>query len=112
MFVDHGAPALILLLGSCLFRRKLFFPQRCGLFDKNYRKGEDVDWFLRAREKGVHFLLENEVACLYRRHGANLTTDTTASQRFFFSALRESLRRRRAGVGSAASLPSWNGVAS
>jgi len=111
IFVDHGAPALILLLGSSLFRRELFFPQRCGLFDENYRKGEDVDWFLRAREKGVHFLLENEVACLYRRHGANLTTDRTASQRFFFNALRESLRRRRAGAVSAASLPSWNGVA-
>jgi glycosyltransferase involved in cell wall biosynthesis len=110
-FVDFGRPALILSLESGLFRRELFSPQRCGLFDENYRQGEDVDWFLRAREKGVHFVLKNEVACLYRRHGTNLTTDRTASQPFFFSALRESLRRRRANGRPAAPLPSWGGHA-
>jgi hypothetical protein len=32
-------------------------------------------------------------------------------QREFFNALRESLRRRRAGGFSAAPLPPWNGIA-
>ncbi len=110
-FVDHGPPALILFLGSGLFRRELFSAQRCGFFDENYRQGEDADWFLRARENGVHFCLEDEIACRYRRHGANLTTDKSANQRFFFNALRESLRRRRVGALSAAPLPPWNGIA-
>jgi hypothetical protein len=102
---------LLLFLPSGLFRRELFSAQRCGLFDENYRQGEDADWFLRARENGIHFCLEDEVACRYRRHGANLTTDKSAMQRFFFNALRESLRRRRAGGPSAAPLPLWNGTA-
>jgi glycosyltransferase involved in cell wall biosynthesis len=110
-FFDHGCPVLLLYLSSGLFRRELFSAQRCGLFDENYRQGEDADWFLRARENGVHFCLEDEIACRYRRHGANLTTDKSANQRFFFNALRESLRRRRADALSAAPLPPWNGIA-
>jgi glycosyltransferase involved in cell wall biosynthesis len=111
IFVDWRAPALLLSLESALFRRELFSAESCGLFDENYRQGEDVDWFLRAREKGVHFVLENEVACVYRRHGANLTADRTASQPFFLSAVRESLRRRRMGGSQAAPLPPWSGTA-
>jgi hypothetical protein len=110
-FFDHGCPVLLLYLSSGLFRRELFSAQRCGPFDENYRQGEDADWFLRARENGVHFCLEDEMACRYRRHGANLTTDKSANQRFFFNALRESLRRRRGDALSAAPLPPWNGIA-
>jgi glycosyltransferase involved in cell wall biosynthesis len=110
-FFDLGCPALLLSLSSGLFRRELFSAQRCGLFDENYRQGEDVDWLLRARENGIHFCLEDEITFRYRRHGANSTTDRAASQRFFFNALRESLRRRRADGPSAAPLPSWNGTA-
>jgi hypothetical protein len=51
------------------------------------------------------------VACRYRRHGANLTTDKSAMQREFFNALRESLRRRRSGGLSAAPLRPWNRIA-
>jgi len=110
-FFDQGWPVLLLFLSSGLFRRELFSAQRCGLFDENYRQGEDADWLLRARENGVRFCLEDEVACRYRRHGTNLTTDKSANQRFFFNALRESLRRRRGGRLSATHLPPWNGIA-
>ena len=110
-FLDQGRPVLILYLPSGLFRRELFSARRCGSFDENYRVADDSDWFLRARENGVNFYLEEEVACRYRRHGANLTTDKLASQREFFNALRESLRRRRAGGPSATPLPLWNGTA-
>jgi len=111
MFVDHGPPALILFLGSGLFRRELFSAQRCGFFDEKLSPAEDADWLLRAREKGVKFCLDDEVACRYRRHGANLTANKSVNERFFLSALRESLRRRRAGGLSRVSLPPWNGIA-
>jgi glycosyltransferase involved in cell wall biosynthesis len=121
-FLDQGRPVLLLYLPSGLFRRELFFAQRCGFFDENYRVADDVDWFLRARENRVNFWLEHDVASRYRRHGANLTTDTnwypsldqsrqSASQREVFSAVRESLRRRRADRLLAAPLPPWNGIA-
>jgi glycosyltransferase involved in cell wall biosynthesis len=111
IFVDHGPPALILFLGSGLFRRQLFSAQRCGFFDEKLSPAEDADWLLRAREKGVNFCLDDEVACRYRRHGASLTANKSVNERFFLNALRESLRRRRAGELSAAPLPPWNGIA-
>jgi glycosyltransferase involved in cell wall biosynthesis len=111
IFVDWRAPALILSLESALFRRELFSAERCGVFDERYRQGEDTDWLLRARESGVRFCFETEVACRYRRHGANLTADKPAKQRFYFNALRESLRRRRMGGSQAAPLPPWSGTA-
>ena len=110
-FFDHGCPVLLLFLLSSLFRRELFSAQRCGLFDENYRLADDADWLLRARENGVKFWLEDDVASRYRRHCANLTRDKSASQRDFFNALRESLRRRRAGGLLAAPLRPWNGIA-
>lgn len=111
IFVDHGPPALILFLGSGLFRRQLFSAQRCGFFDEKLSPAEDADWLLRAREKGVNFCLDDEVACRYRRHGASLTANKSVNERFFLNALRESLRRRRAGELSAAPLPPWNEIA-
>jgi glycosyltransferase involved in cell wall biosynthesis len=110
IFVDHGPPALILFLGSGLFRRELFSAQRCGFFDEKLSPAEDADWLLRAREKGVNFCLDDELACRYRRHGASLTANKSVNERFFLNALRESLRRRRAGELSAAPLPPWNGI--
>jgi glycosyltransferase involved in cell wall biosynthesis len=110
-FFDQGEPVLLLYLPSGLFRRELFSAQRCGFFDENYRVSDDGDWFLRARENGTHFCLEDDVASRYRRHGANLTTDKSAMQREFFNALRESLRRRRAGGPLAAPLRPWKGIA-
>jgi glycosyltransferase involved in cell wall biosynthesis len=110
-FFDLGSPVLLLYLPSGLFRRELFSAQRCGFFDENYRVSDDGDWFLRARESGVNFWLQDDAACRYRRHGANLTTDKSAMQREFFNALRESLRRRRSGGRSAAPLRPWNRIA-
>jgi len=111
MFVDYGPPALILFLGSGLFRRELFSAQRCGIFDEKLKLAEDADWLLRAREKAVNFYLDDEVACRYRRHGASLTANKSMNERFFLNALRQSLLRRRAGGFSAAPLPPWNGLA-
>jgi glycosyltransferase involved in cell wall biosynthesis len=108
-FIDHGSPALILFLGSGLFRRELFSTQRCGLFNETYRLGEDADWLLRAREKGVNFCLDDEVTCRYRRHGANLTANKSVNERLLLNILRESLHRRRTGGIPATPVPPWRG---
>jgi glycosyltransferase involved in cell wall biosynthesis len=110
IFVDHGAPALILCLGSGLFRRTLFSMQRCGLFAEKLSPADDGDWLLRARENGVHFHFENKVACRYRRHSASLTANKSVSEHLILTALRESLRRRRKGGRQAAPLPPWSGI--
>ncbi len=64
-------PPLFLSLGSAAIRRSVF--DRVGLFDETLRQGEDLDWFMRARELGVAMLIHQEVVQLYRRHESNVT---------------------------------------
>lgn len=90
---------------SALFRRGVF--DRVGGFDPNLRVGEDLDWFYRARERGVRIAVQREVAVLYRLRGDSLTgggsPDTVSAAAL--AAARASLRRRRpAGGGRVAPL--------
>jgi glycosyltransferase involved in cell wall biosynthesis len=81
-------------LGAGLFRRALF--DRAGLFDESLVGGEDVEWYLRARDAGGRFAMLETVTLLYRRHGANMTVDGEHTQRYLLAALGRSIRRRRA----------------
>lgn len=81
------------LLGSALFRRTVF--ETTGLFDETQSYGEDVDWFLRARELGVPIANLRHVAHLYRIHESNMTHDTSTGNRYFLQALKKSLDRRK-----------------
>jgi glycosyltransferase involved in cell wall biosynthesis len=89
-------------LGAGLFRRPVF--DVVGPFDESLRYGEDVDWFLRAREAGIHIGISNEVTQLYRIHENNMTKDTRESDRHFLAALKKSLDRRRDSGGDATDL--------
>jgi GT2 family glycosyltransferase len=76
-----------------VFRRGVF--DLVGPFDESLGYGEDVDWFLRAREAGADIGIRTDVTLLYRRHGNNMTLDTERSNHYFLEALHKSLRRRR-----------------
>jgi len=97
-----GPVWMLLHLGAGLFRRAVF--DTVGGFDEDLRQGEDVDWFMRARELGVEMGISNKVVQLYRRHDANLTSDLEDKDRFFLAALKKSLDRRRAGETAAKNL--------
>lgn len=97
-----GLVWLAFLLGASLFRRQVF--EVVGSFDENMRFGEDVDWFLRAREAGIHIGISDDVVLLYRQHGNNMTRDTRQSDRYFLTALKHSLDRRRGAAGHAVDL--------
>ena len=97
-----GPVWMLLSLGAALFRRTVF--DTVGQFDEDLRQGEDVDWFMRARELGIEMGVSSEVVQLYRRHGANLTDDRQDTDRFFLTVLRKSLDRRRADAASAKEL--------
>jgi glycosyltransferase involved in cell wall biosynthesis len=101
-----GPPALLLSLGSALFRREVF--DRVGRFDVSQRMDDDVDWFLRALEAGVRVLPLRNVVQYYRRHDRNITNAREEDRRFYLIALKKSLDRRRSAPGQAASaFPAW-----
>lgn len=92
-FVARGDPWTAPLLGSALFRRSVF--DTVGLFDEPLRgAGEDVDWFIRARELGVATAATDRVTLYYRLHGRNMTHGLDAVGRGLFAALKRSLDRR------------------
>lgn len=97
-----GPTWMTFLLGAAVFRRGAF--GLVGPFDESLGYGEDVDWFLRAREAGADIGIRTDVTLLYRRHENNMTLDTERSNHYFLEALHRSLRRRRNRDGQAGDL--------
>ncbi len=102
-FRAAGAHIAIFSFGAGLFRRRLF--DRVGLLSENLRNTEDADWFMRARETGASWLLENDLALIYRRHGANMTERLPLAKSKVFQVLARATARHRARAGMAHPLP-------
>jgi glycosyltransferase involved in cell wall biosynthesis len=98
-FVPAGPPYVSYSIDGALFRRSVF--DRVGTFDPALRFGEDVDWFLRAREAGIPMSVLPETTLVYRRHGGNMTAGKDPSQVDFIKAVKRSLDRRRAECAEA-----------
>ena len=98
-------PGPALVLGAALFRRSSF--ERVGVLDETLRYSDDVDWFLRAKERGVSLRIHEDIVLLYRRHDRNLTSQKDLD-RSLVSMLKKSLdRRRRAGGGTVQPFARW-----
>ncbi len=97
------APCFAVNLAASIFRRSAF--ERVGLFDEQLRFSEDVDWFMRARERGVRTATIEDVTLLYRLHDQNMTRDKALTNLNTFRVLKMSLDRRRREHGFAESLP-------
>jgi glycosyltransferase involved in cell wall biosynthesis len=90
-------PAIALFsFGAGLFRRRVF--ERVGLLSEDLRNTEDADWFMRAREAGATWLLEDQAALIYRRHGANMTERLPLAKSEVFRVLARATARKRAGA--------------
>jgi glycosyltransferase involved in cell wall biosynthesis len=108
--LEPAGPVWMLFhLGAGLFRRRAF--ERVGAFDESLRQGEDVDWFLRAREAGLNIAIVSEVVQLYRVHGDNMTHNQADRDRYFLAAMKKSLDRRRRDGRPAPELPPVEGLA-
>jgi glycosyltransferase involved in cell wall biosynthesis len=90
----HGARP-VLSLGCALMRQSVF--DKIGCFDESLRCAEDWDWFLRAREAGVSFLLHEDVVLLYRRHDHNVTNNIQWRRHYLLQMLCKSIHRRKNG---------------
>jgi glycosyltransferase involved in cell wall biosynthesis len=92
-FVSVGAPRLLPLFGSMVARRRAF--ERVGQLDESLRLGEDVDWFMRAREYGLRTAVVAEVVLYYRLHGGNTTYGRMPREVGYARAVKKVLDRRR-----------------
>lgn len=99
--VPVGAPWHAPVFGSGLFRRQIFTV--VGPMDPSLQPAEDLDWFIRARERAVPTLVVEEVTLHYRWHGENLTSGADPIRRRMLVALKRSLDRRRQEGGGPAS---------
>jgi glycosyltransferase involved in cell wall biosynthesis len=87
------APRLLLSLGAALIRREAF--DDVGGFDESLSGSEDVDWFLRARDRGHAIIVTTDIVQLVRRDGGNITRGKSLSELSFHSVLQRSILRRR-----------------
>jgi glycosyltransferase involved in cell wall biosynthesis len=94
-------------LGSGVYRRPVF--ERVGLFEESLRYSEDVDWFMRAREKDISMVILGDVTLLYQLHAGNMTREMTSERSNLAAVMRLSLeRRRRRGAGQPMELKPWS----
>ncbi len=100
--MNNDTPAwLFLNLGSAIFRQQVFAD--IGNFDSNMPYSDDLDWFMRAREAGVKFVVHREVVLYHRRHETNLTNNHAKRDHFNLVMLKHSLERRRQSQAAALS---------
>jgi len=81
------------LMGSALYRRYVF--EIVGLFDDTLIHGEDTDWFLRATEAGLTFVMIAENVLKVRMHETNMTADENAVERGMLQVLQRRIHRNR-----------------
>lgn len=88
--------------GTMVIRREAF--SRVGLFDTNYQTGEFLDWYFRAKEKGLKEVLLPDVVMKRRIHSSNLgilkrNTRTENTHADYIRVLKASLDRKRKNSG-------------
>lgn len=116
IFAPIGDPVFYLHLGSAIIRRPVF--DRVGLFDEKLAVtpshqstasvGEEVDWYLRAKELGVRMRFHSEVVMHYLKHDRNVTRDRDLTNQYLVRMFKRSLDRRRGSTsGVAPALPDW-----
>ncbi len=81
-------------VATALIRRSAF--ALVGPFDEGVAGADDVDWLLRAKERGVREIQVDAITLHYRRHGGNMTNDVAADQARLLRVLGRAVVRRRA----------------
>lgn len=90
--IEESFPAYI--PSALLVDRKTFL--KVGSFDVHRKTGEDIDWFMRAKDLGVPCFVMPETLFEKRIHGKNLTGKVADTRRSMMANLRASILRKRA----------------
>ena len=85
-------------ISSGLFRAATL--QQVGPFSTAFRRGEDIDWLLRAEEQAVPSAMIIRPLILRRLHRTNLSGDVAASHADLLRVIRGRLARTRLRAGT------------
>lgn len=78
-----------------LLARKTVF-DCIGNFDSRYKIGEDTEWFVRAKDAEIPFMILSDVVVQRRIHGANLCYEKSALRKHtLMEILKASVDRKR-----------------
>jgi glycosyltransferase involved in cell wall biosynthesis len=93
VFQPYSEAWLFLNFGSAIYRKSVF--EKVGVGNESLFYADDLDWFMRAREKQVHIIVHKDIVLLHRRHERNLTNNKILDQAYILEMLKKSLNRRR-----------------
>ena len=79
--------------GAMLIRRESFF--RVGLFDTRLKLGDFIDWYKRATEAGLKFLMLPEVVLIRRIHDDNTSVRDRSAEKDYVRIMKAALDRKR-----------------
>lgn len=82
------------LPSSLLMRRDCL--QQVGEFDEAFKTSDEVDWFFRAKDKGVPMQILQEVLLYRRIHDHNLSNNLKALHATLLESVRRSISRNQA----------------
>lgn len=91
--LEEGEPLPAMVAGGMLTRSETF--RRVGPFSAQWRVGEFIDWYARAREMGLRSKVLPQVVLFRRLHDGNLGREDGTARLDFTRLLRASLARRR-----------------
>jgi glycosyltransferase involved in cell wall biosynthesis len=84
------------VMGTLLVRKETFL--RVGHLREDYRVGEFIDWYMRARELGCHAKMLPDLLLWRRIHDSNLGIRERKHIRDYARVLKAGLDRRRAAA--------------
>jgi glycosyltransferase involved in cell wall biosynthesis len=93
-------------LGASLIKKSIF--KDVGNFDTEFKSGEDIDWFFRAREKKIQLIIHKQIVHYFRIHGKNISNDQKMVNSELLKVHKKSLNRRNNSEDSTLSLPRLN----
>jgi len=76
-----------------LIRRESF--DSVGLFDTSLKLGDFIDWYSRAKEKGLKIMVLSDVVMRRRVHGENQSIRDRSAIKDYLKIVKASLDRQR-----------------
>jgi glycosyltransferase involved in cell wall biosynthesis len=89
LLTDYAA----LSVGTLVARKAVF--ERIGNFNTAHRYAKDVDWFIRAKEAGIHMAILPQTLLYRRLHGSNSSYQTEARTSDLLRVVKSGIDRKR-----------------
>lgn len=98
-----------LILEALMVHRSVF--ELIGNFDTGITSSQDVDWFARLKDNKIEMAVVSEPLLRKRIHGGNFTysLDMSEANDTLLSVIRNSIERKRSGLGNKKASEAENG---